>query len=259
MKRERKCSNKTKITSNNQTKSSAKSISINNKTNRISTNEDAVNINTLSNAQAKPVKWDKTDHSFVDKKVLNSYRRKLGDALVEKGYLSLKELPILLKIKAENETLGDCLIREGMISESQLIEGLSYIEGIQVLNDNLLDTYDLNSTSSLIDEKLLNKHMALPILQRGNSVVIACTYKNYDKIEYLLSLEKWKVTIVLARKSTIEYGLYKMFNLTHSPVCLYCENRNDLELSQIVIVKNYALLSSQEEEVIAKSMGLSQT
>lgn len=205
----------------------------------------------------KIVKWDKTDHSFVDGRVLQGYRRKLGDALIERDYLSPSQVNSVLRKNLKDMTLGDFLIKQGLVNEDQLIEALSHVNGIQVITDLLLDSYDLSLVSDLIEENFLREFKALPILRRDNTVVIACTYENYEKLESYIDSDSWDIILVLARKTTIENGLYQMFESNTSSPCPYCEKRRDLSLEQIVIIKNYAHLLNQEEEQIASSMGLS--
>lgn len=204
------------------------------------------------------VKWDKTDHSFVSNEVLLSYHRKLGDALIEREYLTPKDVSRFLKTKIANETFGEYLINNNVISETQLIESLSHIEGLSMINNDLLDTYDLKAVSNLIDKTTLEEAGIIPILRRDKVIVLACSYENYNEVKGLVDLEGYSFISVLAKKSTIQYGIQKMFKDIYYPICYYCENNNELTLEQIIIIKNYSHILQMKENDVAKSMGLSQ-
>lgn len=74
---------------------------------------------------AKPVAWDKTEHQFPGRHILVPYKRRLGDLLLEDGLIQESQLnQALLLHKKTGERLGDVLIRLGMMTEHELFPWL---------------------------------------------------------------------------------------------------------------------------------------
>lgn len=98
----------------------------------------------------KGVNWDKTAHEFPSQVQM---RRRLGELLVENGLIDLKTLETALeKQRNSNKTLGEILINNHIINETDLAKNLSiqsnfvFIEideNTQTLNMNHLDRFEL--------------------------------------------------------------------------------------------------------------------
>ena len=70
-------------------------------------------------------RWQKTRHSYLSPEALARYRRHLGDLLLEKRMIDPKTLALVLQRKQEQERLGERLLKEGFITETELIECLA--------------------------------------------------------------------------------------------------------------------------------------
>lgn len=70
----------------------------------------------------KLVQWDKTDHAFPSEEVLRSYRRKLGDLLLERRFITVGQLETALEMQRKNHRpLGAILLEQGWVAEDDLV------------------------------------------------------------------------------------------------------------------------------------------
>lgn len=77
--------------------------------------------------------WDKTEHAFPEYESLTPYRRKLGELLVELGYISQAQLhEALIEQEKKGESLGEILCRFNRITPHQLTHVLSIQYNLQL-------------------------------------------------------------------------------------------------------------------------------
>jgi len=81
-------------------------------------------------ARGRPLVWLKTEHAYPNRAALIENRRKLGEVLVGCQYLDLRELESALAAKPAGTRLGDYLIAQGTLSESDVYEALSLQQNI---------------------------------------------------------------------------------------------------------------------------------
>ena len=81
-------------------------------------------------ARGRPLVWLKTEHAYPNRAALIENRRKLGEVLVGCQYLDLRELESALAAKPAGTRLGDYLIAQGTLSESDIYEALSLQQNI---------------------------------------------------------------------------------------------------------------------------------
>lgn len=95
--------------------------------------------------------WVKTQNNFPVKEKLISQRRRLGDVLVERDYISISTLLSLLEEqKITKEKLGQMLIRKKLISVDDLLMVLSKLNNIEsrVIKENdILKSTDISGLS----------------------------------------------------------------------------------------------------------------
>lgn len=98
--------------------------------------------------------------------------KKLGDLLVESGYISEEILQETLKLQKDtNQKLGEVLTNKGFITEEQIIEVLEFQLGIPHMN---LDKYFIDpDVPRLIGEKLARRHTLIPIKKERDYLLVA--------------------------------------------------------------------------------------
>lgn len=99
---------------------------------------------------------------------------RLGDLLIELGYLSESDLRQALGMQKElgkNKRLGEVLIEGGFIEERRLLETLSYQVGFPVISINFskLD----KSLFSIIPVAVCDEFDILPVSKEGNKITVA--------------------------------------------------------------------------------------
>ena len=122
----------------------------------------------------KQIAWAKTDHTFLSREVLLRYHRKLGDILLEKGYVTISQLRSALNETAkEKQFIGNYLMQKKMITERELLTALSKIKHIEYFEMLDMDDYNLRQFADAFDRGLLNELVVAPILKTEDGFVVA--------------------------------------------------------------------------------------
>lgn len=74
--------------------------------------------------------WLKTEHSYPGRAALAVHKRRLGEILIEWGYLTAQELEAALTSRPYHLRLGEHLLTLGYVTENQLYRALSHQQGI---------------------------------------------------------------------------------------------------------------------------------
>ncbi|WP_233654577.1 phage adsorption protein NrfB [Eggerthella lenta] len=86
------------------------------------TDGDDAQTSNATSAQEGPA-WNKTDHEFLPASVLERYRRLLGDALLERGFVEPGHLEDAVgSARARGVRLGRELLRQGLVEERHLTQ-----------------------------------------------------------------------------------------------------------------------------------------
>lgn len=230
----------------------------------------------------KQLAWDKTDHTFLDKKVLQRYHRKLGDIQIEKGYVSpqqiraaLRDMPstpqetsdyILRQIDAvikkqkyishrqldyifsrasNKQTLGGYFLEAGMITEEQLLNALSYVKHIQYVDETSIKDYDIARLVAYFDKELLYELLVIPLMETDQGFVIAFCDNSPNNAQTILR-EKYGYNInsVFASQGVIMRSLDVAYG------SLLDAGRNDL--SVVSCLYNEGIIG-YEQAIIARN------
>jgi len=104
----------------------------------------------------------------------NQVNVRLGDLLVELGYLREADLQQALGIQKESKDekrLGDVLVNSGFIEERKLLETLSYQLGYPLIE---LDFVNLDkSLFAIIPLDICREHFFVPVKREGDTILIA--------------------------------------------------------------------------------------
>ncbi len=211
---------------------------------------------------SKKLVWDKTDHSFLEKYILERYHRSLGDILLEKNYLDKNTLAKAIdESKKKRIRLGDYLIQSNLLTETQLLKTLASIKHVQYVDKNTLQYYPISSYRSVFDEKTLRELMALPLVKTEDGYVFAfCEESPIYAQSILRNNYRIKITAVFATKELIQSGLEELFSETEQQSCknemvekLYFDKVIDYE--QLIIMNNYKYQLGWSEGDLLKYMG----
>ena len=211
----------------------------------------------------KKLAWSKTDHQFLGKRALVRYRRKLGDTLLEKGYVSIRALKLTLKQSAKaNLPLGNYLINHGLITEEQLLDALAYIKHIVFVEERDLDDYALNKFSSYFDQELLHRLLCIPLLKTEDGFVIAFCDNSHPRAQTALrKVYGINVHAVFASRKSIDKGLKMVYGpppaqpLPQSPA-MQLFTQNIINYEQLILVRSFKHKTEKSEEQMLREMGL---
>lgn len=133
--------------------------------------------------------WSKTDHEFLEEKILATFRRSLGDTLLYKGLISSNELNNALNhSKNNNEKLGITLHKLGLVSEKQIVKSICEITQELYLEINPGKVGEKYKYKFGID--IMREIKAIPILNTSKGMVVLTTLdSNKESIKKVLMSE----------------------------------------------------------------------
>jgi len=196
---------------------------------------------------SKKLAWDKTDHTFLDKKVLQRFHRRLGDTMMKKGYVSSKQMQeILLNTPQEidefittqvtraykiqggifphqleaiferafkRQSLGNYLLEASLVTERQLLIALSHVKHIQYVEEDSIADYDIRPFAPCFDKELLRRLLVFPLMKTEQGFVIAfCDNSPNDAQTVLRETYSIAVSSVLATQHTVEAALAILYD-----------------------------------------------
>ena len=125
---------------------------------------------------------------------------KLGEILIEAGLLSNHKLQQALIVKRiKNLKLGQYLVREGIVDDSEIVDLLSrqlkikkYLPGRYCIDKILTE---------IIPAQMAHKFQVAPLRKRGNLIEIAVTDPlDLDAVDYIERYTKMEVKLSYVRK-----------------------------------------------------------
>jgi adsorption protein B len=126
-------------------------------------------------ATGKIIAWDKTAHIYPSEEELKSYRRKLGDLLLERRFITIRQLEEALSLqKKVQKPLGAILLDMGLIKENDLIQVLSQQ---LCLSSRAIDPAQISlDVLRLLPKKLAVRYSVVPLeIQKSGHLLLATT------------------------------------------------------------------------------------
>ncbi len=222
-------------------------------------NKQNTNKEIRKDREKAKAKWSKTDHSFLSRDQLRQYRRMLGDVLIVQGYITAKQFQDALENadKEHGEQVGAYLIRQGLITEEQMIRSLSHVKHIQFIPGEVLQKLDFKETMDRFDKDMLKKNRILPLTEENGLLMIGiCNStaeedirnfeeKNHLRIKKMYILEDWMQESFDNEDSST--GLLESLSLYHS---------GQISYEQVILIGKFASLYSVSEEKMRTMMGI---
>lgn len=214
-----------------------------------------------SNKLKKKPAWSKTDHEFLEESILRTFRRNLGDVLLNDGLISIEHLDIALKQSTENqEKLGLALRRLNMVSEENIVRSLCKVT--QDIYINL--TPDMVSTNKIdsFGKEFLIDNLIVPLIEtKSGMVFVISEHGDKEILKDLISekeINKENIVFVYSTKFNILQALTKSTNI--EPILNILKSIEDyinegvLTLNEGIIGLRYSSLNTPIEETLY-SMG----
>ena len=216
---------------------------------------------TSKKSSNKKPKWNKTDHEFLDSKVLQGYYRLLGDVLLEKELVDAETLrKSLERAHREKRLIGDVLLEENILAEEDLLRALANVRHTVFVTS--VRYFISKSVISAFDEDTLNRLKALPILKAPDGYVVAlCESSPLSTVDELEAICNTKVHVIYTTKAEIERALFNLNGVNDSPKCqrshlyrLYISNQITWE--QMLLGTVYQQIIGVSGRDMAEYMGL---
>ena len=139
-------------------------------------------------------------------------KKRLGDLLVELGYITENQVQEAIKIqKTTNKRLGRIFVELGYITEESLLNILELQLGIPRINLELIDI-DMNAVST-ISEGLAKKYNLIPVRFRDNHLVVAMSDPLNIFAEEDVELSSgYKIEIGIAMEEEISEAIAKYYS-----------------------------------------------
>lgn len=156
------------------------------------------------------IAWDKTAHVFPLEEELKTYRRKLGDLLLEKRFLTVKQLDeALARQKEVSRPLGTVLLEMGLVKEDDLVQ----ILGTQLrLSTSEIDPYETPlDLLRVLPRSLAVQYSVYPVeVQRGRRLLLAANNPlSRPQVEQLEKALEQPVEICLSTRSDISFAIHR--------------------------------------------------
>ncbi|NMA83248.1 MAG: Flp pilus assembly complex ATPase component TadA, partial [Epulopiscium sp.] len=146
--------------------------------------------------------------------------KRLGDLLLETGYISEDQLQYALQLqKSKGTKLGEILIQENIVTERQIIEALEFQMGIPHINLNKI--FIDPKIPHLISESLARKHSLIPIQKENNNLTVAMMDPlNIFAIDDIELSTGYKVKPIISTKSDIMQAIEQYYETENAEKAL---------------------------------------
>jgi len=142
-------------------------------------------------------------------------RKKIGDLLIEEGLLTTADVEYALSRKQKDEKFGRTLLREGLITEQQLIEALESQLGIPQIN--ILQYPIETEATKLVQSDFAKRHLLIPIRIDGNKLLVAMVDPmDYYATEELRITTGFQIVPVISKENGIRQAITKYYELNES-------------------------------------------
>jgi type IV pilus assembly protein PilB len=141
---------------------------------------------------------------------------RMGELLVNSGMVTKDQMDYALKIQRETkQKLGEVLIREGILTERQILEVLEFQLGFPVVN--LFEVVIDAPVLKLVPESIARKYVVIPLDRTKDKIKVAMNDPlNYDAIEEIRMSTGLTVLPFIASKMEIEQAISKYYGLRES-------------------------------------------
>lgn len=202
------------------------------------------------NKKKKRLKWDKTEHHFLNQEVLKSFYQRLGDILLKQDAIKPKQLKQAIINKPEEMLLGSFLVQKKYITEVQLLRSLAYLHNTNALEFNNLSQFIKKEEFEQLPIKILEQDNIYPVLINRDILVLASTYEitKQNKFKVENQLKDYKIKWVYASIENI-LGSFKnpTFHLKENNFLCMLKRDSKIDIFQFLLVAN--LIESQDISV----------
>ena len=145
-------------------------------------------------------------------KISRMTKKRLGELLIEAGYISDQQLQeVLAEQRKTGELLGEALVRMGAVSEENIAQTLVAQFGIPFLRAT--QYYISKEMVDLFPEGMLRQYMFVPVDKVGNVlIIVSAGLLNQDIVNELERATGCKVQVYIGIHSDVKATIEKHFH-----------------------------------------------
>ncbi len=183
---------------------------------------------------------------------LGTTARRLGELLVERGYLAAEELASALeqqKRSGRHKLLGEILVEAGYCTEEQVVEGLAMEYGVPFarLEARMIDP----KAADVLPREFIEENLVLPLfVVRGVLTVAVCEPANLFLVEEVAGLTGLSVQIVAATARDIRRTIT---GLPNSKVFVIDDIIEDADTADVTLIEEAVEDIGDVEEIAGQS------
>jgi len=155
----------------------------------------------------KWIKWDHTQHAPPTEEELTAFRHRLGDLLVEKRIISFDQLEGAIREQQQaGGLLGEILVRQGKVSENELIQTL----GLQLrISSREVDPYETPiQLLRLFPRELAILYSLFPVEMKGGKLIVAAaTIPRREDLSRIEEAIGSLIELCLTTKNTLSFAI----------------------------------------------------
>ena len=209
----------------------------------------------------KKVKWAKTDHEFLTRDQLRSYRRMLGDVLITQGFITPKAFKKALgEVDREHgEQIGSHLINEGIITKREFLRALGFVKHIVYVPSEIVGRLDYHDGLKDYEIRVLRKKLILPLAyENGTCMIGVCDKTTDDDMQEFADKHNCSYRRLYMIESDIVEALddYISDRERETPLeSMAMFRTGKLTYEQVILIGTYSERLGRSEKSIGKEMG----
>lgn len=156
-----------------------------------------------------PVAWDKTDHSYPSEDELVRYRRRLGDLLLDRRFVTVSQLDAALEAQRKSgRPLGTVLVDMGLLEEEKLLQVLGVQFGMQTTT---VDPYAVDlSVIAMVPKGMAARRHLFPVGMEadGRLILAVDALPDPDEIHVLERELDRGILLRLTTRSDLSFAIH---------------------------------------------------
>jgi bacteriophage N4 adsorption protein B len=166
---------------------------------------------TASKISGKVPAWGKTAHAYPTEAQLLTYRRKLGDLLLERRMITTAQLEAALaRQKVTGRKLGDLLVEMGVLWEEDLVAALAQQRNVKAIE--LDPSAASQELLSLVPREIAERYRVFPIELKGDILVLATSQEDHAALRKALFTDLMRpVALQMTSTADIQFAIARAY------------------------------------------------
>ena len=161
--------------------------------------------------------WGKTAHAYPTESQLRTFRRKLGDLLLDRRMITTAQLEdALAKQTATGRKLGDILIESGTLWEEDLVSALASQNNMKAVELDPAGTAP--ELLSLVPRAVANEHRVFPVGVKGDVLILATDAEDHVELRKVIAGVLGRpVAFQMTSSADMDFALKRAYGAVSAP------------------------------------------